>query len=101
MMQRKSHENIALAKKLLRNILLKKLKSQGKREKQRKSKRILKKLFKTKEFIEAKRIMFYLAMSEEVQTQKMIDEAEKLGKEIFVPICDAKNRRRTPTRPNA
>lgn len=48
-------------------------------------------LFRTKEFIKAKTVMFYIAFGGEVDTRGMIKEAQKLGKKVVVPICK-KNR---------
>ena len=88
--------NKGLTKKRLRNILLNRIKKQTKQERQEKSKLIEQKLFKLEEFIRAKRIMFYLALDGEVSTENMINKARELGKEIYVPFCDTKEKTLKP-----
>jgi 5-formyltetrahydrofolate cyclo-ligase len=51
-----------------------------------KSERIRERLFRTRDFQDAKRILFYVSRGKEVATHKMIREALKLGKVIAVPI---------------
>lgn len=80
----------------LRNILLDRLRRQSERQRNRKSRLIEEKLLKQEEFIKAERIMFYLAFDGEVKTQGMIDEARRLGKKIYVPICDAEKKTLAP-----
>ena len=81
-----------LTKRKLRNILLSRLKEQTEQQRERKSKLIERKLLEQEEFIKAKRIMFYLAFDDEVKTKNMINKARKLGKEIYVPLCDTKEK---------
>jgi len=45
------------------------------------------KLFRTRAFKKAKRVMFYVAFDGEVDTREMITHARKLGKIIAVPVC--------------
>jgi len=68
------------------------LKTQKEEERNKKSKIIKERLFKTREFIEAKTAMFYIAFGGEVNTQDMIKEALKLGKIVAVPVCRRNNR---------
>lgn len=83
--------NIRLTKEQIRSKILLKLKTQKEENRERKSKLIKKKLFKTREFKEAKTIMFYIPLGGEVDTEDMIKEARKLGKIIAAPVCK-KNR---------
>ena len=45
-------------------------------------------LFSRPEFQESKTIGFYLAIGTEVPTKEMIEEAQKLGKQITVPVTN-------------
>ena len=81
-----------LTKSQLRNILLSKLKEQTEQQREEKSKLIERELLEQEEFIKAKRIMFYLAFDSEVNTENMINKARELGKQIYVPRCDTKQR---------
>jgi 5-formyltetrahydrofolate cyclo-ligase len=85
-----------LTKRQLRNILLTRLKRQTEEQRERKSKLIERKLIKQEEFIKAKRILFYLAFDDEVKTENMINKARELGKEIYVPVCDTKDKALRP-----
>jgi len=80
-----------LTKRQIRSKILLKLKTQKEEERNRKSRVIKDKLFRTKIFQKAQRVMFYISFDGEVDTQKMIKEAQKLGKIIAVPVC-SKNR---------
>lgn len=40
------------------------------------------------EFLESHRILFYLAMPEEVQTEAMVQEALRRNKQVFVPVVE-------------
>jgi len=85
-----------LTKRQLRNILLMRFRKQTEKQREYKSKLIERRLLRTKEFIKAKRIMFYLAIDGEVKTESMINKARDLGKEIYVPICDKKEKTLRP-----
>ena len=54
------------------------------------SEMICQKLITNQKFIEAKRVAFYIRKGNEVDTQKMIGHAIRLGKEVFVPVTDHK-----------
>lgn len=47
---------------------------------------ITRQLFLSNSFAAAKRIFCYLSLPDEVQTDKIIDEALETGKEVFVPV---------------
>lgn len=49
------------------------------------SRKILKKLFQTAEFCQAKKVMFYSSFGNEVSTEKMIEKSLKLKKRVFLP----------------
>ena len=85
-----------MTKVKLRNILLNRLRKQTKQQREHKSKLIERKLLKQEEFIKAERIMFYLAFDGEVKTKNMINKARELGKEIYVPLCDTKDKQLRP-----
>jgi len=80
-----------LTKLKIRSKILLKLKRQKEEDRSRKSKLIKNKLLKQAVFKKAKKVMFYIALKDEVDTKEMIKEAKKLGKIIAVPVC-VKNR---------
>ncbi|MCM8795709.1 MAG: 5-formyltetrahydrofolate cyclo-ligase [Candidatus Omnitrophica bacterium] len=80
-------KEVGLTKKKIRSKILLVLKKQKEEDRRQKSRFIKEKLFKTKEFKSAKRIMFYISFDGEVDTEEMIDEARKLGKIVAVPVC--------------
>jgi 5-formyltetrahydrofolate cyclo-ligase len=59
----------------------------------KKSAQIKNRLFKMQEFIQARTILFYISIKNEVFTHDMIRESITLGKRIIVPIADKKNNR--------
>jgi len=77
---------MTLTKKQIRSKILLRLKTQKEEERNRKSRIIKDKLFKTKVFKKAKIVMFYISFDGEVNTQEMIKEAHKLGKIVAVPV---------------
>jgi 5-formyltetrahydrofolate cyclo-ligase len=81
-----------LTKEQIRSKILLRLKTQKEDIRGRKSRAIKEKLFRTKIFKKAKRVMFYISFHGEVKTEEMIEEARNLGKIIAVPTC-RKNRR--------
>jgi 5-formyltetrahydrofolate cyclo-ligase len=80
-------KEVRLTKEKIRSKILLKLKTQKEADQEKKSKVIQKKLFCTLFFKKAKIIMFYVSFAGEVNTAKMIQEAQNLGKTIAVPIC--------------
>jgi len=82
---------VRLTKQRIRSKILLKLKRQKEEDRSRKSKLIKIKLLKNAVFKKAKKVMFYIALKDEVDTKEMIKEAKKLGKIIAVPVC-VKNR---------
>ncbi len=76
-----------MTKKQIRSKILSRLKTQKEEDRDRKSKIIKKKLFRTPVFKKAKIVMFYMSFDGEVNTQDMIKEAHRLGKIVAVPVC--------------
>ena len=70
----------------IRKEISKKLHQQNNVQRLRKSQIIQDRLFTLAEFKKANYVMFYMATEEEVQTQKMILQAQKIGKQILVPV---------------
>lgn len=87
-----------LTKSQIRSKILGKLKTQKEGTKDRKSKIIKEKLFRTEEFIKAKIVMFYLSHGGEVNTQEMIKEAIEQGKIVAVPVVNRKTNTIIPCR---
>lgn len=75
-----------LTKQQIRSKIISKLKTQKEDTRDRKSREILEKLLRQKEFIKARIVMFYIAFDGEVNTEEMIKEAQKLGKIVTVPV---------------
>lgn len=74
-------------KRLIRKETIKRLKTQKRGKAFDKSKKIMRKLFSSREFKKAQTIMFYASKKEEVDTHIMIDEALKMGKRVALPRC--------------
>ena len=82
-----------MLKSELRKELKEKLTNQNVTQRLEKSRLIQEKLFNLAEFKRAEHLMFYLAMAEEVQTRAMISAAQKLGKQILVPVIFKEEKR--------
>jgi len=82
-----SLKGAGLTKKIIRSRLLAGLKIQKEEERGNKNRLIGSKLFRSKIFRKAKTVMFYIAFDGEVDTQEMINKAQKLGKRVVVPVC--------------
>lgn len=65
--------------------------SQSSQAIERKSDEIKRKLLGISQFSMAGTILFYLALADEVQTEKMIEHSLKLGKRIAVPLIESQN----------
>ena len=70
----------------IRSHIKEKLNSHSELEKSRKSGIIKDRLFNEKAFKEAKVVMFYVSLKDEVSTMSMIDEAIEIGKRVCVPL---------------
>lgn len=77
----------------IRRHIKEKLDNHSELEKARKSGIIKNKLFKEKAFKEAKVVMFYVSLKDEVDTLSMIDEAIAAGKRVCVPVIIKEERR--------
>lgn len=53
---------------------------------------IAERLYPLPEFVESHNALFYMAMNKEVQTREMIRRALDMGKRVYVPVVDTKNR---------
>jgi len=71
----------------MRSRMLSRLKTQKEEDRNRKSAQIKNKLFRTLAFKKAKKVMFYIPFGGEVDTRKMISQAQKLGKTVAVPYA--------------
>jgi len=76
-----------LTKAQIRSKILLKLKLQKEENREKKSRLIKNRLFRTLVFRKAKSVMFYLSFNGEVETGEMIKQAQKLGKTVAVPRC--------------
>lgn len=77
----------------IRREILARLRSQDIRERNRKSLKIKRRLFKEKVFEKAESIMFYVSKDYEVNTRDMIEEAFRLGKRVIVPVTRPRKKR--------
>ncbi|MFQ5835044.1 MAG: 5-formyltetrahydrofolate cyclo-ligase [bacterium] len=80
-----------VGKSLLRKRILALRRSQSPQAIERKSDEIKRKLLGIRQFSEAGTILFYLALGDEVQTEKMIEESLKLGKRVAVPLINSRH----------
>lgn len=85
-------------KKVIRELVLRKLKGQREELKHKKSLAIKKKLFSQRLFLQADTIMFYIAKDEEVDTKDMIKDVLKMGKKVVVPVTLVKEKKIIPSR---
>lgn len=83
-------------KQALRKLMLTRLRNQKEEQAEKRSLKIKEKLFKLKVFKQAKIVMFYLALKDEVGTRLMIEEAIALGKRVAVPTCDIRHKKILP-----
>jgi len=75
-------------KSSLRKIILALRRARSFRDIEKKSGDIRRKLFTFVPFCQAETILFYLAMKDEVQTEKMIEESLQKGKRVAAPLID-------------
>ena len=76
-----------LTKQAIRSKILLRLKTQKEEDRDRKSRLIKQKLFRTLVFKKAKVVMFFISFGGEVNTREMIKKAIALGKIVAVPVC--------------
>lgn len=80
---------MTLTKDQIRTTISLKLQTQNKQYREKKSALIMRKLFAAREFKQAKIVMFYVSLANEVNTEEMIKQALMLGKMVVVPVCAA------------
>ncbi|XP_075016021.1 5-formyltetrahydrofolate cyclo-ligase isoform X2 [Calonectris borealis] len=73
------------AKRALRGELRQRLRSLGAAEKQRQSRLLTRKVIGHPKYQESKRIAIFLSMPDEIQTEEIIKDIFKQGKECFIP----------------
>lgn len=80
-------------KETLRRAVLRRLRRQSDSSQQKKSLAIGRRLFQTRFYRKAQRLLCYAAMDGEVQTRPILEKALLDGKKVFVPVVTDKNRR--------
>lgn len=85
-------ENNLSSKQKLRSSMLSQLRKLKEVDRANKSFSIQEKLFETLEFKKAKIILFYASLKTEVETDRMIKEAQARGKVIGLPVVFDKER---------
>ncbi|RJQ32217.1 MAG: 5-formyltetrahydrofolate cyclo-ligase [Actinobacteria bacterium] len=78
-------------KSVLRERILQYRKSLGLSQRQKKSFLVKHKLFNSKEYKQAKNLLFYCSYGSEVITYLMIEETLAFGKKVFLPLCTQNN----------
>lgn len=76
---------LGAAKRALRTELRQKLRALGAAEKQRQSRLLSRKVIEHSKYQESKRIAIFLSMPDEIQTEEIIKDIFKQGKECFIP----------------
>jgi 5-formyltetrahydrofolate cyclo-ligase len=77
----------------IRSHIKEKLNNHSELEKTKKSGIIKDRLFNEEAFREAKVVMFYVSLKDEVNTMSMIDEAIRIGKRVCVPVIIKEEKR--------
>ena len=77
----------------IRSHIKEKLNNHSELEKTKKSGIIKDRLFNEEAFREAKVVMFYVSLKDEVNTMSMIDEAISIGKRVCVPVIIKEDKR--------
>ena len=77
----------------IRSHIKEKLNNHSELEKTKKSGIIKDRLFNEEAFKEAKVVMFYVSLKDEVNTMSMIDEAIRIGKRVCVPVIIKEEKR--------
>ncbi len=80
--------NTESEKWILRQQLLSQLKGQDSVVRQNKSKSVLEQLKKLPDFVSSKSIMFYISLSEEVDTLPLLKETIKSGRTVTIPYIN-------------
>ena len=82
-------ESIAKAKTAIRKTIIQKREELGNLKKNEKSIAIAQRLFAVDEFKKSKSVFCFLSTSLEVQTDGIIRESLRLGKQVLVPLLDS------------
>ncbi len=80
-------------KRALREKTLRRLRQQPESSRKKKSLAISRRLFRTRLYREAERLLCYAAIGGEVQTRGILERALSDGKELFVPVVTDRARR--------
>jgi 5-formyltetrahydrofolate cyclo-ligase len=83
-----SSESVAKTKIEIRKTIIQKREALGDLEKDEKNLAIAQRLFGMDEFKKSKTIFCFLSTSFEVQTERIIRESLRLGKQVLVPLLD-------------
>ena len=83
-------ESVAKAKTVIRKTIIRKRETLSDTERNEKSLTIAQRLFELDEFKKSTAVLCFLSLSHEVQTDVMIRESFRLGKEVFVPLLNDK-----------
>jgi 5-formyltetrahydrofolate cyclo-ligase len=83
-----SSESVAKTKIAIRKTIIQKREALGDLEKDEKNLAIAQRLFGMDEFKKSKTIFCFLSTSFEVQTERIIRESLRLGKQVLVPLLD-------------
>jgi len=81
-------ESIVKAKTALRKTIIQKREELGNLKKNEKSIAIAQRLFALDEFKKSKSVFCFLSTSFEVQTERIVRESLRLGKQVLVPLLD-------------
>ncbi len=91
--ERESYKILSMDKKVLRRKALSCRRSLSKEKIEKKSEKIKERLFNLSVFKQAKVVLFYLSLPEEVQTYSMIKAAFRINKRVALPVVKNVNRR--------
>lgn len=83
-------ESVAKAKTAIRKTIIQKREALGNLKQSEKSLIIAQRLFDMDEFKRSKSVFCFLSISHEVQTESVIRESFRLGKEVFVPLLNSR-----------
>lgn len=85
--------SLAESKALIRQKMIRMRDELSEESVREKSRKIVNKLVELAEFQTCRNILIFLSLPSEVQTGEMIERAVSLGKKVYVPLVDAKQKR--------
>lgn len=91
MVQAVSPENAFETKAALREKINSLMKALAPKDIGRMSARIAETLFSLKEYRESQKVLVYLALKSEAQTERIVQKSFEDGKRVFVPVVDREN----------